>query len=238
MLANLKQVFAECYGVEPEQVIKAPGRVNLIGEHTDYNQGFVLPCALEYHTLVSISGRDDKEVHVLALDSNGETDCFHLDQPIAFHLTKMWANYVRGVVVALQNRGHSLHGCNIAVTGNIPQGAGLSSSAALEVAVARAITAIAGVELSPLELARVGQDAENEFVGCNSGIMDQLISVTGKAGHAMAIDCKNINMEPVAIPEGLSIVLINSNVRRGLVDSEYNLRREQCEAAARHFGAT
>ena len=238
MIEKLNQAFTAHYEAVAEQVIRAPGRVNLIGEHTDYNKGFVLPCAVDYCTLVAISARDDNEVRVLSLDYSGETDSFHLNQVILRLANPMWANYIRGVVVALQHRGHILCGANIAVTGNVPRGAGLSSSASLEIAVARALTGIAGLQLSPLELAQVGQDAENAFVGCHCGIMDQLVCASATAGHALGIDCNDFSLTPVAIPEDLSIVIINSNVRRGLVDSEYNRRREQCEAAARYFNAS
>ena len=149
-----------------------------------------------------------------------------------------WANYVRGVVYALQARDCSLRGCNIAITGNIPQGAGLSSSAALEVGVAKALAVDNNLDITDLTLAQVGQAAENDFVGCHCGIMDQLICTSATAGTASLIDCKDFTVSPVSIPARLSLILVNSNVRRGLVDSQYNDRREQCERAAATCGVS
>ncbi len=243
--AQLKRKFNDHYGREPEQIIKAPGRVNLIGEHTDYNEGFVLPCAIDYATLVAVMKRDDRQIRVLALDWSDETDEFSLDEEISFHPEQMWSNYIRGVVTELKLRGYPVQGCNIAVTGNVPQGAGLSSSAALEVAVAVALVAAANgsvtdtprgdLQLDRLTIAQIGQAAENNFVGCACGIMDQLISSSGVDGHAVMIDCQDHKLTPVVIPQALSVVIVNSNVQRGLVDSEYNQRRAQCETVARHF---
>ena len=132
---QLRKKFSAHFGREPEKIVKAPGRVNLIGEHPDYNEGFVLPCAIDYCTLVAVMKRDDRQIQILALDWSDETDAFSLDEEIKFHPDQMWSNYIRGVVRELKLRGYPVQGCNIAVTGNVPQGAGLSSSAALEVAV-------------------------------------------------------------------------------------------------------
>lgn len=242
---QLRKKFSAHFGREPEKIIKAPGRVNLIGEHTDYNEGFVLPCAIDYCTLVAVMKRDDSQIQVLALDWSDETDAFSLDEEIKFHPDQMWSNYIRGVVSELKLRGYPVQGCNIAVTGNVPQGAGLSSSAALEVAVTVALVAAANgsisetkskdLQLDRLTIAQIGQAAENNFVGCACGIMDQLISSSGVDGHALLIDCQSYQLTPVVIPDELSIVIVNSNVRRGLVDSEYNQRRAQCEVVASHF---
>ena len=242
---QLRKKFSAHFGREPEKIVKAPGRVNLIGEHTDYNEGFVLPCAIDYCTLVAVMKRDDRQIQVLALDWSDETDAFSLDEEIKFHPDQMWSNYIRGVISELKLLGYPLQGCNIAVTGNVPQGAGLSSSAALEVAVTVALVAAANgsisetqskdLQLDRLTIAQIGQAAENNFVGCACGIMDQLISSSGVDGHALLIDCQDYQLTPVVIPDELSIVIVNSNVRRGLVDSEYNQRRAQCEAVASHF---
>ncbi|MDC0997129.1 galactokinase [Pseudomonadales bacterium] len=242
---QLRKKFSAHFGREPEKIVKAPGRVNLIGEHTDYNEGFVLPCAIDYCTLVAVMKRDDRQIQVLALDWSDETDAFSLDEEIKFHPDQMWSNYIRGVVRELKLRGYPLQGCNIAVTGNVPQGAGLSSSAALEVAVTVALVAAANgsisetqskdLQLDRLTIAQIGQAAENNFVGCACGIMDQLISSSGVDGHALLIDCQDYQLTPVVMPDELSIVIVNSNVRRGLVDSEYNQRRAQCETVASHF---
>ena len=236
MLESCTSLFSQHFGGTPTLWARAPGRVNLIGEHTDYNEGFVMPCAVEYHTLVGISPRDDLQVETLALDWQNQVDSFSLRCDIEFHATQMWSNYIRGVVSEMRNRGYQLRGCNIAVTGNVPQGAGLSSSAALEVGVARAIAQVSGLTLEAAEIAAIGQAAENNFVGCACGIMDQLISAAGREGYALGIDCRSLALTPLPFPESLSLLIVNSNVKRGLVDSEYNLRRQQCEAAAAFFG--
>ena len=237
-LEKINSGFELAYSSKADFVIKAPGRVNLIGEHTDYNDGFVLPCAIEYATLIAVSARDDNQVKVVALDYENETDEFSLDEEITFVNTKMWANYVRGVVSELIKRGYSLRGCNLAITGNVPQGAGLSSSAALEVGVAGSFNQLCQLQITNQDLALISQAAENNFVGCACGIMDQLISASGKEGKALGIDCRSLALTEVNIPEKMTILMINSNVKRGLVDSEYNLRREQCEAAANYFGVS
>lgn len=238
MLTNLQEAFIVHFGAPPQHVIRAPGRVNLIGEHTDYNNGFVLPCALEQHTLVALSPRTDNTVCTLALDYEHALDTFSLGESLVSNTHQAWANYVRGVVYALQARDFSLRGCNIAITGNIPQGAGLSSSAALEVGVAKALAVDNNLDITDLTLAQVGQAAENDFVGCHCGIMDQLICTSATAGTATLIDCQDFILKPVNIPADLSLLLVNSNVRRGLVDSEYNERREQCERAAATCGVS
>lgn len=236
MLDRLQEAFAGTYGSFAKLVVRAPGRVNLIGEHTDYNQGLVFPCAIDYECLVAVSPRWDREVNVVALDWQGQADSFSLDELVIPHPRQQWSNYVRGVASEMLVRDLPLSGCDLAITGNVPQGAGLSSSAALEVGVGMALAQAAGLSLDRVELARIGRDAENNFVGCACGIMDQLISAKGRAGHALMIDCRDLSLDPVPVPPELAIVIINSNVQRGLVDSEYNTRRRQCEEAARHFG--
>jgi galactokinase len=235
-LAGLEAAFERHFGAPAQHVARAPGRVNLIGEHTDYNDGFVMPCAVQFSTLVGFSPRDDGIIATLALDWQGQVDSFALAGDIAFNESQMWSNYIRGVVVAMQNTGYEVPGCNLAITGNVPQGAGLSSSAALEIALVRALAQMSGHKLAPAEMAAIGQAAENDFVGCACGIMDQLISAAGREGFAVTIDCRSLELTPTPIPVDLSLLIVNSNVQRGLVDSEYNLRRQQCEAAAAFFG--
>ncbi len=229
--------FGAACGMPPELMVQAPGRVNLIGEHTDYNDGFVLPCAIDYHTLVAARARADSLVRVIAADYGDAVDEFHVDAPIAHRGDAPWANYIRGVVAMLLERGLPLRGADLAVAGNVPQGAGLSSSAALEVAIAQTFQSLQGLDmLTPTDLALIAQRAENVFVGCNCGIMDQLISARGERGHALLIDCRSLEATPVHLPEDMAVMIVHSRVKRGLVDSEYNARREQCEAAARHYG--
>lgn len=237
-LLKVNSGFETAFSRKADFVIKAPGRVNLIGEHTDYNDGFVLPCAIEYATLVAVSARDDNQVSVIALDYEGESDEFLLAEDIEFVKNKMWANYVRGVVSELIKRGYQLQGCNIAITGNVPQGAGLSSSAALEVGIADSFNQLCNLNISKQDLALISKAAENNFVGCACGIMDQLISASGEEGKALGIDCRSLELTDVSIPSGMTILMINSNVKRGLVDSEYNVRRQQCESAAKYFGVS
>lgn len=237
---SLKQhtqaIFRQQFHHEPEITIKAPGRVNLIGEHTDYNDGFVLPCAIDYETVISCGKRDDRQIRVIAADYENQQDIFSLDAPIVPHPEYRWADYVRGVVKHLQLRHADFGGADLVISGNVPQGAGLSSSASLELAVGQALQSLYQLPLSGVELALNGQEAENQFVGCNCGIMDQLISALGEQGHALLIDCRTLETRAVPMPDNVAVVIINSNVKRGLVDSEYNTRRQQCETAARFFG--
>jgi galactokinase len=227
--------FSAAFDSSPLCVVQAPGRVNLIGEHTDYNDGFVLPCAIGFGTLVAAAPRNDNLIHVVAADCCDQLDCFDLDVPILQRSDAPWANYVRGVVVMLLDHGLPLRGANLVIAGNVPQGAGLSSSASLEVAVGQAFKSLQSLDsLDATALALLAQRAENCFVGCNCGIMDQLISARGEAGHALLIDCRSLQAMPVPIPAGLTVMILHSRVRRGLVESEYNTRRQQCEAAARH----
>ncbi|EPL9570155.1 galactokinase [Providencia rettgeri] len=228
--------FEKTFGYPAEIYVQAPGRVNLIGEHTDYNDGFVLPCAIDYQTMTAASKRADRIIRVVAADYENDCDEFSLDEEITFLPEKMWANYIRGVVKFLLERGFSFNGCDIAVSGNVPQGAGLSSSASLEVVIGQTLKSLYQLDISQQEIALNGQQAENQFVGCNCGIMDQLISACGDEGHALLIDCRSLELFPISIPDDLVVMIINSNKQRGLVGSEYNTRRQQCEEAAKTFG--
>ncbi|PSU44698.1 galactokinase [Photobacterium frigidiphilum] len=236
LIHSVTSVFTDVLGYAPRKIIQAPGRVNLIGEHTDYNDGFVLPCAIDYQTIVAASCREDSIVRVVAVDYSNEVKEFDITQPITFDQDCMWINYVKGVVKCLLDRGYEFNGADITVSGNVPQGAGLSSSAALEVVIGQTFKTLYSLTITQQDIALNGQQAENQFVGCNCGIMDQLISAEGKANHALLIDCRTLDTTPVSMPEDMAVVIINSNKKRGLVDSEYNTRREQCEEAARVFG--
>ena len=230
-----QQIFNETFGYAPTHTIQAPGRVNLIGEHTDYNDGFVLPCAIDYQTVIACAKRDDRQVRVVAVDYDNQQDSFSLDAPILSVKEPMWANYVRGVVKHLQQRDASFGGVDMVIAGDVPQGAGLSSSASLEVAVGTVFQQLYHLKLDGAAIAVNGQEAENQFVGCNCGIMDQLISALGKKDHAMLLDCRTLGTRPVSMPKDVAVVIINSNFRRNLVGSEYNTRREQCETGSRFF---
>lgn len=237
LIDKLRTAFEQSFGQSPALFVQAPGRVNLIGEHTDYNDGFVLPCAIDFHTLVGVRPRQDRRVRVIAVDYGGALDEFSLDEALVPRLDAPWANYVRGVIKMLLDQGQPLMGADLAMAGNVPQGAGLSSSASLEVAIGQAFKTLCGLNgLDPTDLALIGQRAENQFVGCHCGIMDQLISARGQADHALLIDCRTLETRPVPMPDDLAVMIIHSRIQRGLVESEYNIRRQQCESAARHFG--
>lgn len=236
LIHNTTQAFAAIFGYKPDTVVQAPGRVNLIGEHTDYNDGFVLPCAIDYQTVISCHKRSDNLIRVIAVDYNNQQDQFLLESEIEKHPNYQWANYVRGVIKHIIKYTKNISGVDFAISGNVPQGAGLSSSASLEVAIGKMFQVLFDLPLDGKQIALIGQEAENQFVGCNCGIMDQLISSLGQAQHALLIDCRSLEVSPVSIPEDLAVVIINSNIKRGLVDSEYNTRRKQCEAAAKALG--
>ncbi len=215
-------------------VFAAPGRVNIIGEHTDYNDGFVLPMAIDKEIVMIAQLRDDKEVRVYSLDYDSEVVFSLVD--LEFDEDNMWANYLKGVMDEIQKMDFYLPGMNILFTGNVPKGSGLSSSAALEVVTAYTIASLNQLKIHPVEMALLCQRAENDFVGVNCGIMDQFISRLGKEGNALMIDCRSNEYELVPfISEDYRVVICNSKVERGLVDSEYNKRREECEKASSFF---
>lgn len=223
--------FASTFNQQPARLVHAPGRVNLIGEHTDYNGGFVFPAAINFGTWIAVSPRDDRQIDAVAVDFDNQRNQFSLDA-IEFDEQQGWANYVRGVIKMLQHDFPQIGGANLMITGNVPQGAGLSSSASFEIAILKAFSDLYDLHLDGVKAALLGQKAENDFVGCSCGIMDQLISAMGEEGQGMLLDCESLTFEHSTLPDDLDIVIINSNVKRGLVDSEYNLRRQQCEEAA------
>ncbi|MGA0368136.1 MAG: galactokinase [Kiritimatiellia bacterium] len=225
--------FREYFGGEPDEVVRAPGRVNLIGEHTDYNGGFVLPMAINRAMYMAIRYREDREVHLLSTDFH-QTARFQLDQ--LQYEKPHWVEYVKGVAHGLKKRGLPLRGWDGVMLGNVPRGSGLSSSAALELAAAKAFSEVSDFPWDPVDMAVVGQEAENDWVGVNCGIMDQMISACGKADHAYLLDCRSLKGRHVPLPEGVKVVILDTGTRRGLVDSAYNERRNQCEEAAKHFG--
>jgi len=226
--------FAAHFGVAPDGVAFAPGRVNLIGEHVDYNDGLVLPMPIAMGTWVAWAPRRDGRIRVLAADTHASDD-FALAAPDR-PPSPDWTSYVRGMAAKLQLHVPQLVGADLLITGNLPQGAGLSSSASLCIAVGRALLAAAGQSASPVTLARAAQAAEHEFAGVACGIMDQMAVAAGQGGHAMLLDCRTLDYSQHAIPPGWRVALIDSGIRRGLVDGEYNLRRAQCDAAARAIG--
>ncbi|MCP2039646.1 galactokinase [Neisseria sp. HSC-16F19] len=233
---QLNDLFETHYHRAPEYTVRAPGRVNLIGEHTDYNDGFVLPCAIDFAACVAVAKNGGTQLNVYAADYDAH-DHFAIDGDIAAS-EQQWAQYVRAVVWALAQRGFRLpEGVDMVISGNVPQGAGLSSSAALQVGIAKALQTLFAWPLDETGLALIAQQAENGFVGCQCGIMDQLASARGVAGHALLIDCRSLEATPIPMPAHLAVMIVHSHVKRGLVDSEYNTRRAQCQQAAAHFQA-
>ena len=233
----LSSNFETHYGEAPALIAHAPGRVNIIGEHTDYNEGFVFPAAINFGTWVAATKRADNDIVVTAMDYENQQNQFSLSD-INYDEEQGWANYVRGVVKVLKEAMPDFGGANLLVTGNVPQGAGLSSSASFEVAILKALSALYELPLDGVQAALLGQKAENTFVGCSCGIMDQLISAMGNEGMAMLLDCQSLAIEHSPLPDSHQIVIINSNVKRGLGDSEYNLRRQQCEQGASLLGVS
>ena len=216
-------------------VARAPGRLNLIGEHTDYNRGLVLPVAVDRAVFVAVALREDRHVRVWS-DTLQSAEEFDLDT-VTEAPPEGWVKYLRGVAWVLQEQGLSLQGVDAALHSTVPRGAGLSSSAALEVAWALALLAAAGQHLPPRELALACQRAENEYVGMRCGILDQFASVFGRAQTALLIDCDTLEIQPVPLQgTPVSLVVCDTNKPRELVDSEYNLRRAQCEEGARLLG--
>jgi len=232
-IALLRSRFSEVFHRQPVALVWAPGRVNLIGEHTDYNEGFVLPMAVDRYVTMAVGPRPDRRVCLASLDF-GERDEFAL-QDIARATEHPWSNYIRGVAYFLQRLPAvgPLPGMDVVIESDVPIGAGLSSSAALEVAAALAFQALHRFSLPPLEMALLCQRAENEFVGMRCGVMDQMTSLQGREGCALLIDCRALEARPVPLPSGISVVVADTGVRRDLVHSEYNLRRAQCEEGVR-----
>ena len=230
-----QQKFTEHYGYNAEQTVFAPGRVNIIGEHTDYNDGFVMPCAINYGMAVSFAKRNDSIWRVYAIDIN-EQDEFDLSQDFTQSEHK-WANYVRGVVKYMQEQCPDFkQGADLVMTSDVPMSSGLSSSAALEISIGKTCQVLGNLPLSLAQIALIGQKAENKFVGANCGNMDQLTSALGQKDHLIMIDCRSLDITPTPVPQGYSIAIINSNVKHDLVTGEYNSRRQECEQAAKFFG--
>ncbi len=217
------------------QYFSAPGRVNLMGEHTDYNDGFVLPVAINFRTVVAAAAGHDTLIRIVAVDKN-QTDEFDLSRTITPHPTQSWSNYVRGMARVLPADGHPPAGMRLAVSGDVPTSGGLSSSASFEMALGHAFLQMSGLPVDGVALALSGQKTENDFVGVQCGVMDQFISALGQKDHALLIDCRDLSSRPIPISPQTAVIVVDSGVQRGLVDSEYNARRQQCEAAAAHLG--
>ena len=226
------RAFEKKFGPNPT-LYRAPGRVNLIGEHTDYNDGFVMPAAIGFYTHAAVSSRDDRELHLFA-ENFGDDKLLNLDS-LDGAPTGHWSDYVRGVAAVLQSAGLQLRGANLVVSSEVPIGAGLSSSAALEVATAMALLGISGLEMPREQLAKNCQRAENEHTGARCGIMDQFISCFGRARHALLLDCRSLGHELLPLSDEVKIVVCNTKVKHNLAGGEYNQRRAGCEASVRHL---
>jgi galactokinase len=226
------EAFRAAFGADPETVWRAPGRVNLIGEHTDYNDGFVLPFAVPWGVTAAVSPRPDRTIRLLSLQ--GSTT-----EPITLATheeAKGWTRYVAGVLAMLGDR---VRGADIAIDGDVPQGAGLSSSAALEVSVASALNELHDLGMTPMEIALLSRRAENDFVGVPSGIMDQAASALCEEGHALFLDCRTLGSRSIPLDlaaQGLRILIIDTQVHHEHSGGEYAKRRAECESAARKLG--
>lgn len=230
--AELARRFEEIFGRRPK-IYRAPGRVNLIGEHTDYNDGFVMPAAIGFSTQVAIAPRPDRKLFIRSEEFAGNPE-FDLDN-LPWCRTGAWADYVLGVAVTLRDRGHRLPGADMLVQGNVPIGAGLSSSAAVEVASALALLSLNGTRMSMPDVAKLCQQSENNFVGARVGIMDQTVSCMAKAGHALFLDCRSLDFKLVPIPAKIQLVICNTMVKHELATGSYNVRREECEQGVKLF---
>ncbi|GAB2472279.1 galactokinase [Streptosporangium sandarakinum] len=228
--------FRESFGTEPQGVWHAPGRVNLIGEHTDYNDGLVLPFAVPWGVTAAVSPREDGVVRLRSLQAaepGGVETVEDLERAAG------WARYAVGVFWALREEGHPVRGADLVIDGDVPQGAGLSSSAALEVAVGTALNDLYGLGMTKMEVAQVAQRAENDFVGMPCGIMDQAASALAEEGRALFLDCRSLGSRNVPFDlaaHGLRLLIINTGVRHELADGQYARRRRDCEEAARRLG--
>lgn len=241
LMARARDGYRRAFASEPGRFFAAPGRVNLIGEHVDYNDGLVLPCAIDRETIVALGSpapedeAGDPLIEAIALDMSDARARISLAAPIE-RAQAGWENLVRGVACALQRRGRAIGPVRLAVAGDVPIGAGLSSSAAMAVAITLALAAQGGPDLSPREIALIAREAEADFLGVPCGIMDQMASAASAPGAALLLDCRTLEHRPVPISDQLALVIIDSGIRRQLVSSAFAERRRECEAAARHYG--
>ncbi|MEI6776360.1 MAG: galactokinase [Chloroflexales bacterium] len=227
----IRDIFTDRFGVRPRMIVRAPGRVNLIGEHTDYNEGFVFPIAIDRETFVAARSRPDNIIRTYTTQF-GQEDSFEIGQ-IEHSSDKPWANYVRGIVKGIRARDLPITGADLLISSDVPLGSGLSSSASLEVAVGYAVQMLNNITLPGEELALLAQGAENSFVGVQCGIMDQFISALGCENHALLIDCRDLSYRPLPIPPDVRVIVCISGVHHNLGTSEYNERRAACTEAVR-----
>lgn len=235
MAERTAELFAKCFGRPPRWVVAAPGRVNLIGEHTDYNEGFVLPMAVERYTVMAGDKNTRKEVTLHSM-TTGDTAVFPLKSGVQ-RGNPSWSNYVRGVIAGFEARGKKGIGFEAAIDSSVPASGGLSSSAALEVAGATLLEKLYNLPLPPLEKAQLCQKAEHDFAGVPCGIMDQYAAIFARTDEALLLDCRTNTFTPVPLTDpGITVLIVNTNVRRRVGDVEYAQRRRQCETAAKLLG--
>jgi galactokinase len=215
------------------RTFRAPGRVNLIGEHTDYNDGFVMPAAIDFFTWVKVSPLEERKLQIFSENFGDEIEVDLDDQTIAPR--RHWSDYPVGIAVMIEKAGHRLRGAKLQIRGEVPIGSGLSSSAAIEVATACALVANSGLEIDPRELALLCQQAENEFVGARVGIMDQFVSLFGQAQKALLLDCRALEFRLLPLPDNVQLIICNTMVKHALASSAYNERRVQCEEGVKHL---
>ena len=229
MIKELKKVFQQNFQTEP-LIVRSPGRINIIGEHTDYNEGFVLPAAIDKAAYIAVSLRDDDEIHLVAMDLNENFSVNLKDlKPVG---DVSWPNYILGSAAQFLKRGVQLPGFNAVLTSDVPMGAGLSSSAAVECATVFALNELLQTDLDRLTMVRMAQKAEHEYAGVMCGIMDQFASMMGKKDYVIKLDCRSLEYEYVPFKlEGLKVLLLNTSVKHSLASSEYNTRRKECEKA-------
>ena len=229
MIKELKKVFQQNFQTEP-LIVRSPGRINIIGEHTDYNEGFVLPAAIDKAAYIAISLRDDDEIHLVAMDLNENFSVNLKDlKPVG---DVSWPNYILGSAAQFLKRGVQLPGFNAVLTSDVPMGAGLSSSAAVECATVFALNELLRTDIDRLTMVRMAQKAEHEYAGVMCGIMDQFASMMGKKDYVIKLDCRSLEYEYVPFKlEGLKVLLLNTSVKHSLAFSEYNTRRKECETA-------
>ena len=234
MNKGLQEIFYSKYGEKPNMIVKSPGRVNIIGEHTDYNNGFVLPMAIDRHIKIAFKPRNDDKIKLQSIGFDSEINC-------SIHNVNFrgdWQDYVISICWVLLKNNYELKGWEGVMTSNIPVGAGLSSSAALLLAILKVFSVTSNFKWDGLEMAKLARTAENDFLQLKSGIMDQMICALGRPGHAMLLDCRDLLSKFVTIPSNVKIIILDTLTRRELVDSKYNERVKQCEASAEYFGCS
>ncbi|MBQ4890779.1 galactokinase [Shewanella sp. MMG014] len=222
------KLFVQTFGTTADDLYQAPGRVNIIGEHTDYNEGFVLPAAINFHTVIAVKERSDNTFRAVTDAFPGQIIQWKFGEESTSQDSNSWGNYLKGFTASMFQSGLKAKGLDLAIVGNVPLGAGMSSSAALEVAFGTAISYASQLHLSPLAIAQIAQRGEHRFIKTESGIMDQTISALAEADHALLIDCLELDSEPVSIPENLSLLIVDPHIDRQSLIERFEARKKEC----------